>query len=74
VRIAAISDVHGNIFALDAVLEDILDQRVDLVVNLGDHLSGGVAPAETADRLLDTPRCRYVATTSGKSLRTTTQL
>jgi predicted phosphodiesterase len=59
-RIAAISDVHGNLPALDAVLEDVADRSVDLVVNLGDLLSGGVRPRETADRLmeLDLPTVR----------------
>jgi predicted phosphodiesterase len=55
VRIAAISDVHGNVFALRAVLESIADDGVDVVVNLGDHLSGLVAPAATADLLMRTP-------------------
>jgi len=55
VRIAAISDVHGNVFALRAVLESIADDDVDVIVNLGDHLSGGVAPGATADVLLNTP-------------------
>jgi predicted phosphodiesterase len=52
VRIAAISDVHGNLLALDAVLQDIAGRSVDVVVNLGDLLSGGVQPRETADRLM----------------------
>ena len=39
-RIAAISDVHGNLRALQAVLADIAQQGVDAVVNLGDLLSG----------------------------------
>lgn len=51
-RIAAIADVHGNIFALDAVLDALAKEKVDALVNLGDHLSGGVAPAETAERLM----------------------
>ena len=51
-RIAALSDVHGNLLALDAVLADIASQRVDITVNLGDLLSGGLQPAETADRLM----------------------
>lgn len=55
VRIAAISDVHGNVFALEAVLEEISSLRVDVTVNLGDLLSGGVRPAETADLLMRTP-------------------
>ncbi|MBN9630336.1 MAG: metallophosphoesterase family protein [Actinobacteria bacterium] len=54
-RIAAISDVHGNVFALRSVLEALRTMRVDVLVNLGDHLSGGVDPAATADLLLATP-------------------
>src|SRR5436309_15323053 len=52
-RIAALSDVHGNVAALDAVLADIAGQDVDAVVNLGDLLSGAVQPRETADRLME---------------------
>ncbi|MFD5823200.1 metallophosphoesterase family protein [Nesterenkonia xinjiangensis] len=52
-RIAVISDVHGNLLALDAVLADAAEQSVDQHVNLGDLLSGGVAPRLTADRLMD---------------------
>ena len=52
VKIAAISDIHGNIAALDAVLEDIRKEGVDLIVNLGDILSGPLYPCETADRLM----------------------
>ncbi|MBY4214598.1 metallophosphoesterase family protein [Rhodococcus fascians] len=51
-RVALIADVHGNIAALDAVLEDIERQCVDSVVNLGDLLSGGLHPRRTADRLM----------------------
>jgi len=47
-----LSDVHGNLAALDAVLEDIRLHSVDLIVNLGDILSGALCPSETADRLM----------------------
>jgi predicted phosphodiesterase len=59
-RIAAISDVHGNLAALDAVLADAAERSVDLVVNLGDLLSGALQPGATADRLmaLDLPTVR----------------
>jgi predicted phosphodiesterase len=53
VRLAVISDVHGNLPALDAVLAAIAGDGVDLTVNLGDLLSGYVQPAETADRLIE---------------------
>jgi putative phosphoesterase len=52
VRIAAISDIHGNLAALDAVLDDISNRGVDKIVNLGDIVSGGLYPRETADRLM----------------------
>ncbi len=51
-KIAALSDIHGNLFALDAVLADIDRRGVDLTVNLGDILSGPLLPPETADRLM----------------------
>jgi len=51
-KIAALSDVHGNLSALDAVLEDVARRGVDITVNLGDILSGPLLPAETADRLM----------------------
>lgn len=38
--------------SLDAVLADIQFQGVDQIVNLGDIVSGGLFPAETADRLM----------------------
>ena len=51
-RIAVLSDIHGNLAALDAVLGDIARRGVDATVNLGDILSGPLQPAETADRLM----------------------
>ncbi|XXN66758.1 metallophosphoesterase family protein (plasmid) [Enterobacter ludwigii] len=59
-KLAVISDIHGNLPALNAVLADIQTQSVDLILNLGDIVSGGLFPAETADRLmpLDIPTIR----------------
>lgn len=51
-KIAAISDVHGNIGALEAVLADIRNRGADIIVNLGDILSGPLHPSQTADRLM----------------------
>ncbi len=50
--IAAISDIHGNILALEAVVRDIARRHVDTVVNLGDHLSGPLWPKETIQFLM----------------------
>jgi predicted phosphodiesterase len=59
-RLAAVSDIHGNLPALDAVLADIARARVDVIVNLGDIVSGPLWPLETARRLmaLDLPTIR----------------
>ncbi|MGW8393664.1 metallophosphoesterase family protein [Pseudoduganella sp. HUAS MS19] len=51
-RIAVMSDIHGNLWALDAVLADIARRNADVTVNLGDILSGPLLPAETAGRLM----------------------
>ena len=51
-KLAVISDIHGNLPALQAVLDDIASLQVDQVVNLGDILSGPLWPAETADFLM----------------------
>ncbi|OJF92522.1 metallophosphoesterase family protein [Pararhizobium antarcticum] len=51
-RIAVIADIHGNDLALYAVLKDIAAQGISEVVNLGDHLSGPLNAARTADMLM----------------------
>ncbi|MGH2531679.1 MAG: metallophosphoesterase family protein [Thermomicrobiales bacterium] len=50
-RIALISDIHGNCGALDAVLEDLGGRSVERMVCLGDAIQGGPRPAETVARL-----------------------
>lgn len=50
--IAVIADIHGNHDALVAVLKDIDAQDVSAILNLGDHFSGPLAAAETADKLM----------------------
>ncbi|MEO9461567.1 MAG: metallophosphoesterase family protein [Marinomonas sp.] len=51
-KIAILSDIHGNISALNAVLSHAHSQSVDQTVNLGDICSGALWPKETADRLM----------------------
>jgi predicted phosphodiesterase len=54
-RIAVLSDVHGNAPALAAVLAAIDAAGVDLVLNLGDIVSGAVDPRGTLDLLAARP-------------------
>ena len=50
-RVAVISDVHGNALALEAVLADIDRHGVDKILNLGDHFAGPLEPAKVARML-----------------------
>lgn len=45
-KIAAISDIHGNIYALMKVLEDIDEHKVDKIICLGDLVGYGPHPNE----------------------------
>src|SRR5690349_16895184 len=52
-RIAVLADIHGNLGALEAVQADIAKRSPDVVVNLGDNVSGPLqAAATTADVLM----------------------
>jgi putative phosphoesterase len=51
VRVAALYDIHGNLPALEAVLEDVRQARVDHLLVGGDVLPGPI-PRETLARLL----------------------
>jgi putative phosphoesterase len=50
-RLAVISDVHGNLRALEAVLADIKSRGADAIVNLGDCVTSPLWPRETYDLL-----------------------
>lgn len=45
-KIAVISDIHGNIYALMKALEDIDEQKVDKIICLGDLVGYGPHPNE----------------------------
>ncbi|MBZ0319847.1 MAG: metallophosphatase family protein [Anaerolineae bacterium] len=51
--IAVIADIHGNIWALDAVLADIEKRGISTIVDLGDSLWGSFDPAATVNRLIE---------------------
>lgn len=52
-RFAAVSDIHGNLPALEAVVSEIAARGIREVVNLGDCLSGPLWPVETAEYLIE---------------------
>jgi predicted phosphodiesterase len=52
-RIAVVSDIHGNLTALEAVIADLAGVGADLVVQGGDLVANGSSPAEVLDRVRD---------------------
>jgi len=50
-RIAIISDLHGNLTALEAVLADLKTVAPDVSLHGGDLAHGGARPAEVVDRI-----------------------
>lgn len=50
-RIAIVSDIHGNLTALEAVLADLKQTAPDLVLHGGDLADAGASPAEIVDRI-----------------------
>jgi putative phosphoesterase len=58
-RVAVLSDIHGNLPALEAVLAEVERERVDLIVSCGDVASGPM-PAEAIEMLRSLPNARFV--------------
>lgn len=52
-RLAIVSDIHGNLTAFEAVLADLRDMSPDLVLHGGDLADGGSRPAEIVDCVRD---------------------
>jgi putative phosphoesterase len=66
--VAALYDIHGNLPALDAVLDEVARERVDLIV-IGGDVASGPLPKETIARLhgLGT-RARFVRGNADREL------
>jgi predicted phosphodiesterase len=58
-RVAALYDIHGNLPALEAVLAEVQEERVDTIVVGGDAVAGPF-PAETFDLLAALPEALFV--------------
>jgi predicted phosphodiesterase len=50
-RYAVLADIHGNIWALEAVLADLEARGLGELINLGDTVYGPLEPQATVDRL-----------------------
>ena len=54
-KYAIISDIHGNLRALLAVLKDIKSREIETIINLGDHFYGPLEPEGVAEILRENP-------------------
>ena len=52
-RLAVISDIHGNVAALEAALDDIARRGITNIICLGDCASGMCWPGETTRLLME---------------------
>lgn len=52
-RIAIVSDIHGNRTALEAVLADLRQTSPDLILHGGDLADGGASPVGIVDQIRD---------------------
>ncbi len=50
-RLALISDIHGNLVALETVLTAIAQRNIDTILCLGDVAAGGPQPTQVIERL-----------------------
>src|SRR6266567_1864684 len=59
-KVAALYDIHGNLPALEAVLEELEQAHFDLIV-IGGDIGPGPMPKQTLQRLLDLgDRARFI--------------
>ena len=49
VKIAVLSDIHANMHALEAVVEDAEERGVDIFLNAGDSIGFGPYPNEVIE-------------------------
>ena len=52
-RIAILSDIHGNRTSFEAVLADLRRTSPDLILHGGDLADGGASPSEVVDQIRD---------------------
>jgi putative phosphoesterase len=60
VRVAALYDVHGNLPALEAVLEEVEREGVDAIVVGGDIAAGPPQPRETVELVRSLPNAHCI--------------
>src|SRR5574344_1527153 len=66
-KTAIISDIHGNMQALDAVLDDIEAQKCETIFCLGDLAMAGPEPEKAVKRIIDLAKSRNFTIIQGNT-------
>jgi putative phosphoesterase len=66
-RVAVLSDIHGNLPALEAVLEQVAREKPNLIVVCGDVASGPL-PVESLELLMDLRDAKFLHGNADRSL------
>lgn len=67
-RIAIVSDIHGNIYALDAVLKDIKEKAIDFIYCLGDMIGIGPCSNEVLEALFEMDNIQMITGNHDESI------
>lgn len=67
-RVALLSDIHGDEFGLEAVLADIADKNVDEYWFMGDYCFGGGAPRQVLETITALPNAIFICGNGEKML------
>ena len=68
-RIAILSDIHGNSLALDAVLSDLKEEEIDGYWILGDLVALGPDPVGVLERITKLPKLQRYSRQHGQVRR-----
>jgi putative phosphoesterase len=59
-KIAIISDIHGNLIALEKLLDNFRKNGIEKIIHTGDALGIGPFPSETLELFASTKNCRMI--------------
>jgi putative phosphoesterase len=66
-KIAVLSDIHGNLEAIKAVIDDIDNQNIDKIFICGDLAMAGPEPVEALDFIINLAKDREVSVIMGNT-------
>lgn len=66
-KIAVMSDIHGNLDALNAVLKDVTEKKINKIFLLGDYVMAGPEPIKTLEKIISLSKLENVEIIQGNT-------